>query len=105
MSRHAPQMTLFDDAPPVAEASEPRKLTVSTFMEPNAENFRTWLRETLDMLEGCEASPWNPADARYYRVLFRLRSEWLPAAEGQSLRDAFAGHWERLNIVESRLPS
>ena len=105
MSEKARQLVMFDDAafapPPV---TEPPVRPSPPLMESSAENFRIWLHETLVMLKAAETSPWNPADARFFRVLFDLRSQWLPEEEGQSLRDAFAGHWQRLAIVESRLP-
>lgn len=105
MSSNAPQMTLFGDTAPAPRDSDSLERVASTHMEPNAENFRNWLHDTLKMLAGTDRNPWNPVDARYYRVLFDLRSQWLPAEEGQSLRNSFAVHWRRLEIVESQLPS
>lgn len=72
-------------------------------MESTPENFRGWMEETLAMLRACRESPWPPHDARYYRVLFQLRSEWLPYDEAVALRQAFRGEWERLAIEESEM--
>lgn len=84
-------------SPPPNEA---RPAAGSRPIEPSPENFRIACHEMLAMLRGCEANPWNRVDARYYRVLFRLRSEWLPEEEGGALRDEFMAHWRRLGIVE-----
>jgi len=96
------QLTLLDElAPMSAEPPQPAPVAQdSRRVEPSAENFRICCQETLTMLRACEANPWNPLDARYYRVLFRLRSEWLPEEEGAALRAEFAEHWQRLGIVE-----
>jgi hypothetical protein len=95
------QLTMLDrlqpdaPAPAKAAASDP-----SGYIEPSAETFRICCEETLAMLRASAANPWNPLDARYYRVLFRLRSEWLSEEEGAALRAEFAEHWQRLGVVE-----
>jgi hypothetical protein len=97
LDRLGPERTVLAEAAP----ADAMPAAASRHIEPSAENFRVCCLETLAMLRGCEANPWNPVDARYYRVLFRLRSEWLPEEEGAALRQEFAAQWRRLGIVET----
>ena len=68
--------------------------------EPNREEVRRELNEILAEARGATSgSPWDERTLQYHKVVFPQMANWLPSAERDQLRFAFAQEVERIEML------
>jgi len=82
------QPDLLDGLPPAGSA-------------PSPEAIRKRLEALLATARGAERMPWDEPRARVNAILFHNMANWLPAAERDKLRAAFAEELERLRATSA----
>jgi hypothetical protein len=80
------QGTLFDQVPDYAP-------------EKREDRVRARLLDLLETARAAELMPWERQRADVNELLFKQSSNWLPEAERESLRAAFASEMKRLRAA------
>ncbi len=85
----AGQISLFGDG-------EDRLQAPAQNFLPDPEAIRRRLNRLLETARRAEAMPWSERDARMWQTVFPNMAKWLPDAEADQLRLAFAEELARL---------
>jgi 23S rRNA maturation mini-RNase III len=82
------QADLFSVGKPTSPASQSET--------PDPDAIRTRLHATLAEVQAARTLPWEPVRARVQETVFHNMANWLPEAERDQLRRAFAKEIARL---------